>query len=490
MESKIRKYMRRMFTVLTAILFLAAVHAQRLVLPGDHPDPSAVKIGDSWWATATTSNWFPAFPLLQSKDLVRWEQRGYVFNQLPAWADYYFWAPEISYDNGKVYVYYAAHKKGGNLCVGVASADRPEGPYRDHGPLMCEAAGSIDAFPMRDENGKLFLIWKEDGNSIRQPTVIWAMEMNEERTALIGEKKELFRNDLGWEHNLVEGVSIKKHDGWYHAFYAAAGCCGPGCSYAVGLARSRSLLGPWEKKKEPLMTGNNEWVCPGHGTPVEKDGRLYFLYHAYNKKTHQYTGREGLLAEYRTTADGWIDFIRDSTAAAAPFASVLDKFRNRNLSGNWQWNVFQQPQVRTAPGGAFLGQRTPGGNYDAYAEVHARKSDAAAGIALIGDEKNLISMVVEGSWIRVLQVKDGVEQELGRENIGTHKKVHLSMQVRNGKDVVFLYSTNGQDYKTMQTTFINGAYLPPWDRALRAGLVSAGATDQVAVFDRFELRPV
>src|SRR5688500_2587973 len=177
MENKCLTHMRQRFVLIVLCLCTVQVlHAQRLVLPGDYPDPSAVKIGDSWWATATSSNWAPAFPLLQSKDLVRWEQKGYVFSQLPAWADYYFWAPEISYENGKVYVYYAAHKKGGNLCVGVASADRPEGPYRDHGALMCEPAGSIDAFPMRDENGKLFLIWKEDGNSIRQPTPISSEE--------------------------------------------------------------------------------------------------------------------------------------------------------------------------------------------------------------------------------------------------------------------------------------------------------------------------
>src|SRR6476469_9297240 len=138
--------------------------SQQLVLPGTHPDPSVVKIGDVYWASATSSNWFPAFPLLYSTDLVNWKQKGFIFNKMPEWADYYFWAPEITYDNGKVYVYYTAHKKNGNLCVGVASADRPEGPYTEHGPLVCQEDGSIDAFPMRDEKGKLFLIWKEDAN--------------------------------------------------------------------------------------------------------------------------------------------------------------------------------------------------------------------------------------------------------------------------------------------------------------------------------------
>src|SRR4051812_21757357 len=98
------------------ILFLSLgnLGAQQLVLPGDHPDPSVVKIGDTYWASATTSNWFPAFPILYSQDLINWKQQGYVFEIKPSWADYYFWAPEITYDNGRVYIYYAAHKKDGN----------------------------------------------------------------------------------------------------------------------------------------------------------------------------------------------------------------------------------------------------------------------------------------------------------------------------------------------------------------------------------------
>ena len=494
--------MRRISTLLSALVFfVATVRSQQLVLPGDYPDPSVVKIGDTYWASATSSNWFPAFPLLKSKDLVHWQQQGYVLNQMPAWADFYFWAPEVTYDKGRVYIYYSAHKKGGNLCLAVASADRPEGPYRDHGALMCETAGSIDAFPMRDENGKLFLIWKEDGNSVNRPTPIWAMEMNEERTALIGEKRELFRNDLPWERNLVEGVSMVKHGDWYFAFYAAAGCCGAGCTYATGVARSKNLLGPWEKKKEPLLANSPEWVCPGHGTPVEKDGRHYFLYHAYNKKTHQYTGREGLLIEYRTTPDGWLEFVPGTTGAPVVPTAFVDKFRGRSLHGNWQWNVFQQVDkslrggdlhLRALPTatGAFLGQRTTTGDYNAGTVVQNRKSDAVAGIALIGDEQNQVQLVVDGSVLKIVQVREGKEMELARKNLKVRKKLHLSMQVRNGKDIIFLYSSDGTRFETMQAAFIDGSYLPPWDRALRAGLVSKGQPQQKAVFTEFTLEPV
>ena len=329
--------------------------SQRLTLRGDYPDPSVIRIGDRYYASATTSNWMPAYPILESSDLENWKLTGHVFPQLPGWADYYFWAPELFYEKGKVYVYYAAHKKGGNLCVGIASADRPEGPYQDHGPLICQEVGSIDAFPMRDDNGQLYLIWKEDANSVGKQTPIWAQPLNEERTKLTGEKKELFRNTEKWEANLVEGVSMVKQGDYFYAFYAAAGCCGAACTYGVGIARAKNLLGPWEKYAgNPVLTASDRWICPGHGTMVEKDGRHYFMYHAYDKKSSIYTGRESLLIEYRFTPDHWIEFIGTEDTASPPVRNFKDEFSAPSLDPTWQWSVFQQPRAELKGGALYL----------------------------------------------------------------------------------------------------------------------------------------
>ena len=442
----------------------------------------------------------PAFPLLKSKDLVNWNTVGSVFSQLPAWADYYFWAPEITYDNGKVYIYYAAHKKGGNLCLSVASADKPEGPYTDHGPLMCEVAGSIDAFPMRDEGGKLYIIWKEDANSINKPTPIWAQQMNEERTALLGEKKELFRNDKGWEGNLVEGVSMIKKGDYYYAFYAAAGCCGKECTYQTGVARSKSLLGPWEKyAKNPVLTNDNEWKCPGHGTPIEKEGKYYFLYHAYDKQTDVYTGREGLLIEFRFTPDGWIEFIKEEKPKDVALAAVAEEFKGKELATYWQWSVFQPVSYKQNGGelelmampsssGAYIGTKTTSGTYTATAEIKTKRTTATAGIGLIGDDKNTVSALLKDGVLKIIQLKDGKETEVGQGNVNAKKEAYVQMQVSNGKDIVFLYSTDGKRFQPIGKP-VDGSYLPPWDRALRVGLIAKGNANQKATFDNFTMTP-
>ncbi len=490
--------MKGSICLLLMMMFNVAVHAQQLVMPGDHPDPSVIKIGDTYWASATTSNWFPAYPLMQSKDLLKWNTVGYVFNQLPPWADYYFWAPEISYDNGRVYIYYAAHKKNGNLCISVASADKPEGPYRDHGPLMCQEAGSIDAFPMRDEKGKLYLIWKEDGNSVGKPTPIWAMQMNEERTALIGEKKELFRNDVPWEGNLVEGISIMRKGEYFYAFYAAAACCGRACTYGIGIARSKGLLGPWEKyQNNPVLIEDKRWKCPGHGTPVEKDGSYYFLYHAYDTGSHVFTGRQGLLSGFRFTNSGWIEFAKQQQTPASARIAITDEFNRHSLSNLWQWSVFQQVNYKLAGGclvlsgldsfpATYLGQRTYSGDYSATTVINTRRSNTPAGLGAIGDDRNLISALLSHDTLSLVVIKDGKETVRSQQLVSPGKLLHLVMQVRNGRDIKFLFSTDGKSFTALNEQPVDGDYLPPWDRGVRAGVVVKGRG--VGTFEKFELK--
>lgn len=42
------------------------------VIRGDVPDPSVIRIGDTYYAAGTSSEWAPQYPLFTSKDLVNW----------------------------------------------------------------------------------------------------------------------------------------------------------------------------------------------------------------------------------------------------------------------------------------------------------------------------------------------------------------------------------------------------------------------------------
>ncbi|MFC7669941.1 family 43 glycosylhydrolase [Hymenobacter humi] len=481
------------------------------MLPGDFPDPSVTKVGNTYWASATSSNWGPAFPLLKSDNLTSWQLVGHVFpDKLPAWADYYFWAPEITQEGNKTYVFYTAHKKGGNLAVGVASADRPEGPYRDHGPLVSQAAGSIDGFPMRDEKGQLCLIWKEDGNSVNQPTPIWAQPLNETRTSLTGEKKELFRNTKAWEGNLVEGVSMVRYGDYFYAFYAANGCCGPACTYGTGVARAKRLLGPWEKSpRNPILTATEAWRCPGHGTVTQGfDGRWFLLHHAYAAGSFENVGRQGVLTEFAWTAEGWPSFVAQPSAPApnpAATQPVADEFTGAKLGLDWQWPIEDKPQyalrggrlrltAHPHKGGAALGRHTLTGNYTASTTLlmpAALPTSATAGIAAHGDPKNMLALTAGGGKLQLWERRDGQQKVLAETALPATaaKAVQMRMQVSGGNSYRFAYSTDGTTWTNPLANdgAISGQFLPPWDRGVRVGVLAQGPTSVTASFERFAL---
>ena len=82
--------------------------------------------------------------------------------------------------------------------------------------------------------------------------------------SLAAPPRELFRADADWEGGLVEAPALLRRNGTFYLVYSAGRCCGRHCNYATGVARSASLLGPWEKRPAPILTGGNGVRCPGH----------------------------------------------------------------------------------------------------------------------------------------------------------------------------------------------------------------------------------
>ena len=213
------------------------------VVPGDFPDPSVIRVGTDYWATATTSQWAPIFPLLHSTDLVNWRTAGAVFQAPPAWSAGSYWAPEIAQDGGRFCVYYTARKKDGPLCVAVADADRPDGPYTDRGPLVCQELGSIDAAPIRDEKAAAISCGKRTGTAANNRHRSGRSRFRTTALRLVGDKQAILKNEAPWEAHLVEGPDILRRGEWFYMFYSADACCGRSCNYKLGVARSRTLLG-------------------------------------------------------------------------------------------------------------------------------------------------------------------------------------------------------------------------------------------------------
>lgn len=493
------------------------------VLPGDFPDPSVIRVDGAYWATATTSEWGPFFPILYSRDLVHWERRGAVFQQRPPWATGNFWAPEIYEHRGKYLVYYVGRRKGGPLSIAVATADHPEGPYTDHGPLIGQDAGSIDPVPVVSETGELFLIWKEDGNSRKQPTPLWLQKLSDDGTRLVGEMREILRNDAPWEGSLIEGPFVARHGEWFYLFYSGNACCGRGCHYALGVARARKISGPWEKNPaNPILAENEDWKCPGHGSIVsDGGGHDFLLYHAYDPKDFVYVGRQGLLDQIEWKGDGWpaINAGRGptresilpwpvSSSPAAP--AFFDDFDQGKLRPEWQWPQAQGPLVTfdtnrgalllrsnpEAPNGneGVLAVQTTGSDYVATVRLALREDPSATaqvGLAAYGDAGNALGITFKGDQAMVWRRQGGKQIVLSAARLSGARQAEIRMTAREGRRFKFAARQPGNDWIEVGGDLsVEGEHLPPWDRGVRVALLCGNDGREAAqgIFDWFNLK--
>lgn len=245
------------------------------------PDPFILRVGETYHAYSTNDA-AANVPTLRSEDLVNWKKGADAMPDLAPWVTPgKTWAPEVLRREGGGYVLYytAASTAEGRQCVGRAVGDSPEGPFVDRAekPLVCQAreGGSIDASPFVDGDGRLYLLWKNDGNAVGRDTYIYAQRMSADGLDLLGEPVRLFKQDAAWEGELVEAPVMWQRDGEYYLFYSANAYYNK--SYAVGYATCEGPLGHCRKVPEnPILQTRERAVGPGHVAVVEDgDGKTW-----------------------------------------------------------------------------------------------------------------------------------------------------------------------------------------------------------------------
>ncbi|WP_263374756.1 glycoside hydrolase family 43 protein [Granulicella aggregans] len=468
------------------------------IIPGDHPDPSIIRVGKTYWTTSTAGNWAPEFSLYRSEDLLHWASAGAIFPHTPEWADRDFWAPELVSDGGRVLVYYVARKRGGGLCVAVATAATPDGHYEDHGPIMCQEDGSIDPAFARDESGKPFLIWKEDGNSQGKLTPIFAQPLTDDLVHVTGEKTQLIVNEPeSWEGGVVEAPYIMRHGGKFYLFYAGNACCGVGCKYAEGVARADHLLGPWEKDPaNPIIRPNGVWKCPGHGTAVRTPkGEDVFLYHAYPAGTLAYLGRESVIDSIEWDAKGWPVVNRGRgpgtlQSGLGKTGGIADSFSGTTLDAEWKWPIGHEPQTHveggklslTLPDGrqqSFVARSLLSAQYKATVQV-----DPDGGIGLIGGAQDDVVLSRHGASLELWLSDHGTRKTLWKKDIPGDGKILLGVESKTAGQAQFRYRL-GTDAWAAAGEPVDLKGLLPWDSGMRIGLVVDGDPGNHAGFGQF-----
>ncbi len=170
--------------------------------------------------------------------------------------------------------------------MGLAEADEPEGPFRDSGstPFLCQPdeGGSIDPSPFRDEDGSLYLLWKNDGNCCGKSTWIYAQRLSADGRRLVGRRARLLTADQWqWEGPLVEAPTLWLEGGRYVLFFSASAY--NTADYAVGYATCAGPLGPCEASpRNPILKTRCRAAGPGHQAVVRTaGGEEWLVYHAW-----------------------------------------------------------------------------------------------------------------------------------------------------------------------------------------------------------------
>ncbi|MGH9838210.1 MAG: family 43 glycosylhydrolase [Blastocatellia bacterium] len=254
----------------------------------DFPDPFVLRVCNNYFAFSTNARG-ENIPVIKSNNLAHWEKVGDALPRLSSWAApnrSLTWAPSVIQRGDKFVMYYTAHHIATRRqCIGRAISNRPEGPYVDDSsaPFVCQTnlGGSIDPSPFLDGDGKLYLLWKNDGNCCGQSAGIWIQQLSDDGLALVGQYTELLRHDQSWESPLIEGPAMLKEGGRYYLFYSANKYESE--DYAVGYATSRFINGPFSKPQYTPILAKNE-IAKGPGGQeffTDADGKRWMAYHAW-----------------------------------------------------------------------------------------------------------------------------------------------------------------------------------------------------------------
>jgi arabinan endo-1,5-alpha-L-arabinosidase len=300
------------------------------VLDEDFPDPAVLRAGDGTYYAYATQSGGRNIQVARSANLVDWRLVGDALPVKPIWASRTqdFWAPHVVRHGGTYYLYYSAkpdaalEDQSKGLCLAVATASRPEGPFTDIGkPLQCGPGFvNIDPMPYDDPaTGKRLLYWGSGFGPIK------VRELAEDRisfapgSAPIDLVPVVQSDDPSQYQRLVEGAWVIRRGGYYYLFYSGDNCCGPNAHYAVMAARSRSATGPFETLASAKGGGNSvvlerkgKWVAPGHNSIVEdKEGTLWMVYHAVDsgrpraRESDDVNTRRIMLIDLIVWENGW-----------------------------------------------------------------------------------------------------------------------------------------------------------------------------------------
>ncbi|WP_439593042.1 glycoside hydrolase family 43 protein [Microbacterium sp.] len=240
------------------------------------------------------------FEVLRSNDLRQWRSVGAALERLPEELGSDYWAPEITYADGRWWLFYSV----GHDIVGhhlrVAVSDEPHGPYVDIGVnLTPDERFAIDPHPFQDVDGAWYLFFARDvlgharpGTHLAMAPLIDMRELGGIRSVLtpFGDqqiyqrRRQMYGGVFDW--HTLEGPSVIRDGGRYFLTFSGGAWTGPG--YGVSWSSADAIEGPWvpaSTDSVPLLRTSGDVVGPGHNSVfATTDGQRWMAFHAWDPR--------------------------------------------------------------------------------------------------------------------------------------------------------------------------------------------------------------
>ena len=221
------------------------ITAQNPIIWADVPDPSIIRVGDTYYMTSTTMHMNPGVPIMKSTNLVDWEIVNYVYDILGSsdaqtlsnGKDEYgrgSWASSLAYKDGIFYVAFSSQTEGKTFIF--STEDIENGPWE-----KSVLNFTHDMSLLFDDDGRVYLV--HGGGDIR------LLELNEDATAIKagGLNQVIIPNASAVASpNVIlaaEGAHVRKINGKYYVFLITWPAGGMRTQLCF---RSDNITGPYE----------------------------------------------------------------------------------------------------------------------------------------------------------------------------------------------------------------------------------------------------
>ena len=265
-------------------------------------DPSIIKEGNTYYVFSTRAG----IAIRCSKDLIHWQLCGDVFAHLPEWAVKDvpglrgLWAPDVSYFNGRYYLYYSASTFGSNhSSIGLATnetLDPSSDKYRwvDQGKVIGSNIdddwNAIDPNVVFDEHHQPWLAFGSFWGGIK------LRKLEQATGKLSSQDQNLYslasRPRTSSSPGAIEAPNIIRKNDYYYLFVSFDLCCrGANSTYNIRVGRARRLTGPYIDRSGKAMIegggtlvvgGAGRWAGPGHCAVLREREGDHLVYHAYD----------------------------------------------------------------------------------------------------------------------------------------------------------------------------------------------------------------